>query len=222
MLQQSSTGGASEPAWYSWKLVTKHIQGSIFWKDLDTTACTLQKSNSLELTHSSLPRMCSCLGVLWNSNFTYVNSILKACRAFFSLGNRVSFMDPGKLNHLSAQELIETCVMPVYICMAVNHGPSLTASFIKEKCEIGERTLRVPRIFNNLSALWALDFPTMHARNNCTKHIQGTAKLSYLLKIDQDMHSQHIIRATNINNLFLVQECNHELEEKWEKPSPPR
>ena len=71
----------------------------------------------------------------------------------------------------------------------------------------------MPRTFDNLSALLALDFPTTQARI-------ATAKLSYLLKVvssDQDLLSQCVfstITATNIDNLSLVQECKR-LEEKW-------
>ena len=97
-------------------------------------------SNGLELPHLSLARKdeCSCLGFWWNSNFsstTSVNNILKARRAFFSLGRLGLFQ--GKLNPLSAQELIETCVIPVllYGCESWTITDSILDQLERFQCE---------------------------------------------------------------------------------------
>ena len=104
--------------------------------------------------------------------------------------------------------------------MAVNHGPSLIASLINYQCEIRQRTLRVPCIFNNLSALLALYFPTMKARI-------AAAKLSYLLKVvssDQDILFQCVfsttVTATNIIIFPLFKNAS-DWRKSGKQPSPP-
>ena len=173
-------------------------------------------SECLELPNLSLSRQdeCCCLGFWWNSSLSSAtsvkNNILKACRAFFSLGSLGLFQ--GKLNPLSARELIETSVMPVllYGCESWTITDTILDLLESFQSEIGKRALRLPRVYNNLAPL---NLPSMQARI-------ATAKLSFLHRVvssHPDSLSSRVFStfaSTDVCELTLVQDCKR-MEEKW-------
>ena len=79
--------------------------------------------------------------------------------------------------------------------------------------EIGKRALRLPRVYNNLAPLLALNLPSMQARI-------ATAKLSFLNRVvssHPDSLSSRVFStfaSTDVCELTLVQDCKR-TEEKW-------
>ena len=147
---------------------------------------TSDMSGCLELPNLSLPRKdeCCCLGFWWNSNLSSTtsvnNNIQKARRAFFSLGSLGLFQ--GKLNPLSAQDLIETCVMPVllYGLEAWTITDRILTQLESFQCELGKRALRLLVINNNLGVLLALNWPSMQVRIAAQLHQMPTISLLYI------------------------------------------
>ena len=125
------------------------------------------------------------------SSTTSVNNILKARRAFFSLGSIFQISFQSLSNLLSTWEFIETCVKSVllYVC----ESWTITDSILDQLANVkSERNLRVP-YFRQLSALLALDFPP------CRQ--ESLLKLK-LVSSDQDMLSQRVFSTTTATNTF--------------------
>ena len=114
---------------------------------------------------------------------------------------------------------IYACIMPIFLygCEVWVLTKDLLQLLESFQAELGKRILCLPPYYNHQSVLLLLNWPSMHAR-------LALAKLSYFLRVVTSAESTlaskvyTTIAASNVCDLYLVQECNN-LEEGSHIPS---
>ena len=121
-------------------------------------------------------------------------NITKIRTTFFAYGNIGAFH--GDLNPLSAQGIVEACVMPVLLfgCESWYLTDTTLDDLEHFQCEIGRKILRLSHFHSNVTVRIRLDWPSVRTRILIRK-------LSYLKKLvnnDDEKLSTQIFCAFSI------------------------